>query len=112
MTGRAYTIFTDSTAAMTRVVSDGPGPGQEMAVRVIELAKRIANQGNIITIRRTPAHRGVEGNEKADQRAKEMESLPSLPATSRHFSLAFLRRRATERATRSWREDIEATNSG
>ena len=31
-TGRTYTIFTDSTAAMTRITSDAPGPGQEMAV--------------------------------------------------------------------------------
>lgn len=31
-TGTSYTIFTDSTAAMTRAVSDAPGPGQEAAV--------------------------------------------------------------------------------
>ena len=30
--GREYTVFTDSTAAMTRIVSDSPGPGQEMAM--------------------------------------------------------------------------------
>ena len=45
-TGRAYTVFTDSTAAMRRVGSDAPGPSQEMAVHVIGLAQRIIDQGN------------------------------------------------------------------
>ena len=30
--GRRYTIFTDSRAAMTRVTSDAPGTGQEIAI--------------------------------------------------------------------------------
>ena len=41
-----------------------------------------------------------------------MASLPPLRATSSHFSLVFLRRRATERATQAWREDIETRSSG
>ena len=111
-TGRAYMIFTDSTTAMTRIASDAPGPGQEMAIRVIELAQRVVDQGNSITVRWASVHRGVEGNERVDQAAKEMASLPPPRATTRQFSLAFLRRRATERATRAWREDIETRNAG
>ena len=111
-TGRTCTIFTDSTAAITRAVSDAPGPGQEMAIQIIELAQRIVDQGNSIAIRWTPAHRGVEGNERADQTAKEMATLPPLRSTTRHYSLAFLRRRATERATRAWRSDIDKRNAG
>ena len=95
--GRAYTIFTDSTVAMMRIVSDAPGPGREMAIRVIELAQRVVDQGNSITVRWALVHRGVEGNERTDQAAEEMASLPPLRATTRRFSLAFLRRRATER---------------
>lgn len=37
-TGTSYTIFTDSTAAMTKATSDPPGPGQKMAIRIIESA--------------------------------------------------------------------------
>ena len=111
-TGRVYTIFTDSVAAMRRTVGDAPGPGQEMAVRVIELARRVVDQGNFITVRWTPAHRGVEGNERADQAAKDAASLPPLRATRGHFSLSFLRWRATERATQAWRRDIKRGNSG
>ena len=66
MTGQTCTAFTDSRAAMIKIVGDAPGPGQEMAIRIIELARRIIDQGNYITIRWTPAHRGLEGNERAD----------------------------------------------
>lgn len=45
-------------------------------MQIIELAQRVVDQGNSITIRWTPAHRWVEGNERADQRAKEVA--PSL----------------------------------
>jgi hypothetical protein len=46
--GRAYTIFTDSTAAMRRITGDAPGPGQEMATRAIEIAERVV-------VRETPS---------------------------------------------------------
>ena len=94
-----------------RIAGDAPGPGQEMAIRIIELAQRIIDQGNSITIKWTPAHRGVEGNERADRAAKDAASLPPLRATRRHFSLAFLRRRTARRATQAWRRDIEERNA-
>lgn len=45
--GRNYTVFTNSTAAMTRAVNDTRGPGQEIALRRISLAflrRRAAEQ--------------------------------------------------------------------
>ena len=39
--GMRYTIFTDSVSAMTRVTNDAPGPGQQAAVRIIELAQQL-----------------------------------------------------------------------
>ena len=105
-------IFTDSTAAMRRIANDAPGPSQEMAIHIIELARRIIDQGNTISVRWTPAHRGVDGNERADPAAKDAAFLPPLRSMRRHFSLAFLRRRASERATQSWRADIEERNAG
>ena len=54
----------------------------------------------------------IEGNERADQAARDAASLPPLRVTRRQFSLAYLRRRATERTTRRWREDIEESNAG
>ena len=58
------------------MVSDALGLGQEMAIQIIELAQRVVDQGNSITIRWTPAHKGVEGNERAYQAAREAASLP------------------------------------
>ena len=75
------------------------------------MARRVTDQGNSITIRWIPAHRGVVGNEMADQAARDAASLPPLRGTSDRTSLAFLRRRVTERATRAWRKDIEERNS-
>ena len=103
--GRNYTIFTDSVAAMKRARGDAPGPGQEMAVRAIEIAERLVRQGNTVTIRWTPAHKGVEGNERADQVAKEAATFPPLRGTRGRFSLAFLKRRITDRTTTRWITD-------
>ena len=91
-----------------RCSRSGSGDGDT----IIRFAQRIVEQGNFITIRWTLAHRGVEGNEQADQRAKEAAALPPLRTTTRHHSLAFLRQRATERATDMWRGDIGSRNSG
>ena len=41
-----------------RAASDAPGPGQEMAIQIIELAQHVVEQGNSITVKWTPAHRG------------------------------------------------------
>ena len=97
---------------MRRIVGDAPGPGQEMAVRVTELAPRVIDNGNFITVRWTPEHKGVEGIERVDRAARDAASLPPLRATRGRFGLSFLRRRATERATRAWRMDIEERNHG
>lgn len=55
--GKTFTTFTDSRAAMERVTSDDPGPGQDMAIQTIDLAYRLVDQGNSVTVRWT-AHRG------------------------------------------------------
>ena len=44
--GKRYTIFTDSTAAMRRMMGDAPGLGQEMAIRAIEIANRLVQREN------------------------------------------------------------------
>ena len=103
--GRSYTIFTDSVAAMRRIREDAPGPGQEMAIRAIEVADRLVHEGNTVSIRWTPAHVGVEGNERADRAAKDAANLPPLRGTQGRLSLAFLNRRTTERIVDRWNTD-------
>lgn len=88
--------YTDSTAAMRRIMGDAPGPGQHMALRAIEIAERIVQRGESVTVRWTPAHRGIEGNERADQAAKEAATLSPMKGTRKMFSLAFLGRGVSE----------------
>ena len=67
----------------------------------------IIQKGNTITIRWTPAHVGVEGNERADRTAKDAATLPPLRGTRDRFSLAFQKRRITDEVTRGWIEDTK-----
>jgi ribonuclease HI len=66
------TIFTDAQAAIRRMASDEPGPGQKYALeaRAHIAVLRRAVPGITVEIRWCPAHEGVEGNEKADEWAK------------------------------------------
>jgi len=66
------TIFTDAQVAIRRMASDEPGPGQQYALEAREHIAALprAKPGIIIEIRWCPAHKGVEGNEKADEWAK------------------------------------------
>ena len=111
--GREYTIFVDSTSAITRVRDDARGPGQRFGVAAIEVETRLAAAGNRLTIRWVPAHAGAEGNEVADQYAKDAatgraprERLPG--GYAEETSLAHMTRVATEarsRATTEWITD-------
>jgi len=69
MAPKRVTIFTDAQAAIRRMASDESGMGQQYAL----LARRGiaalggARPGNIIEFRWCPAHKGIAGNEKADE---------------------------------------------
>ena len=63
-TGKDFAILSDSQAAMRRIQSDEPGPRQDMAAKIIELASKLYEQGNI-TAKWVPGHKGVTGNEIA-----------------------------------------------
>jgi len=71
-TPERVTIFTDAQAAIRRMASDVPGPSQQYALQARKhiAALRRAKPGIIIEIRWCPAHRGITGNEKADEWAK------------------------------------------
>ena len=65
--GIHFRIFTDSQAAMRRLIDDRPGPGQREAVRGILGAGRILQREADISIHWVPGHGGIAGNEIADQ---------------------------------------------
>ena len=103
---REYTIFVDSTSAITRVRDDARGPGQRFGVAAIEVETRPAAAGNRVTIRWVPAHAGAEGNEVADQYAKDAANGRApreelLGGYAEETSLAHMTRVATEARSRA-----------
>jgi len=71
-TPERVTIFTDAQAAIRRMASDEPGPGQQYALQARKhiATLRKARPGIVIEIRWCPTHKGIAGNEKADEWAK------------------------------------------
>jgi len=72
MAAERITIFTDAQAAIRRLASDEPGPGQQYALqaRMRVGVFRRARPGITIKIRWCPAHKGIAHNGKADEWAK------------------------------------------
>ena len=68
--GKNYTIFSDSMAAMNLLCTEQTGPGQALAKGIIHLEKVLNKRGCAGTIQWASAHREVEGNEIADSYAK------------------------------------------
>jgi ribonuclease HI len=94
------TIFTNAQAAIRRMASEEPGAGQKYAILA---RKHIAALGNArpditIEIRWCPAHKGVPGNEKADEWAKlAAESPDARGVEPLPRSLAHLKREISEK---------------
>jgi hypothetical protein len=65
-------VLTDAQAAIRRMQSDDPGPGQKYAIEARRwiAALRKSRPEIVIETRWCPANKGVEGNEKADEWAK------------------------------------------
>ena len=118
-------IFTDAQAAITRMTHDEPGPGQTYAIQARLAIAILRKQEPVIEIeiRWCPAHKGIPGDEAADEVADKWAKLAASEpddrgvewltladgtrATQRATSLAHLRRRATEKKwpeARPWYE--------
>ena len=106
-----YTIFTDSQAAAARIGHDQCGPAQALAMGTISFAHQLRDRGCTLTIRWTPAHKGVPGNEHADTLAKEAAENIRHAVDRRYLeeaSLSHLTRKTTEtrsRAVNDWIKD-------
>jgi len=62
-------VVTDSLATIKRIHSDEPGPGQVLALRMMNWTDALARKNIQVEYWCVPAHRGIEGNEEADQQA-------------------------------------------
>jgi len=85
-TPERVTIFTDAQAAIRRMASDEPGPGQQYALQAWKhiASLRRARPGIVIEIRRCPAHKRIAGNEKADKWAKTAAEEPKQKKNPHH----------------------------
>ena len=105
-TPERVTIFSDAQAAIRRMASDEPGPGQQYAIQARKHIATLRRARPVITIeiRWCPARKGIAGNEKADERAKEAAGRPG---THRRLlqSLANVKRAISEKKwveSRQW----------
>ena len=101
-------ISVDSTAAIGRIQSDAPGPGQHFAAAAIEVCTGILTRNNTVVVRWVPAHHDVLGNEMADKFAKaaaEGTAPDSLSAVADRLrwetSLSHMARVSTEERSRA-----------
>ena len=69
-TGQAYTVFSDSQAAVARIRHDDCGPAQALAGAVVETSYEPRQRGCSFSVRWAATHRGIEGNEHVDALAK------------------------------------------
>lgn len=103
----SFTASVDSTAAINRLRSGQPGPGQRFAIVAIEVAQRIRDRGGEVTIRWASPHAGAEGNETADRFAKVAAQGKGGTTTTTddrlqlEAGLAHLTRKATEKRTKA-----------
>jgi len=72
------TIFTNAQAAIWRMTSGDPGPGQKYAIEARKHIAELRRRGPEVSveIRWCPSHCGIEGNEKADEWAKQATEKP------------------------------------
>jgi ribonuclease HI len=99
-TPEKVTIFTDAQAAIRRMASEEPGPGQKYGIlaRKHIAVLRSVRPDITIEIRWSPAHKGIPGNEKANEWAKlaaenpDARGVEPLPR-----SLAYLKREISEK---------------
>jgi ribonuclease HI len=64
---RRVMVFTDTQANLQRIHSDGPGPGQALVLWAMNWESELLEKCLQVECRWVPAHKGVEGNEKAHQ---------------------------------------------
>ena len=113
MPASKVSIFMDAQVAMAKIRQDDDGPGQGLAREIRKLEKELSATTNL-EYNWVPGHEGIEGNEKADQMAKEGAEgdgdIYLYPATDTWsdeiVTLANLHRKTTERAAQVARQSV------
>ena len=113
ITPERVTICTDARAAIRRMASEEPGPSQRCALQARKhiATLRRARPGIVIEVRWCPAHKGVTGDEKADNWAKiaaeESDTPNAASQIARKLQAGNLREEVGGGATVGWRADFQ-----
>lgn len=103
---RRPTIFTDSAAAIRRIMIYMPGPEQDRPSRL----------STSVVARWLPGHEGIIANETTDLYARQVAEAGGVGGKSTagdsRVGLSFLGRGAAEKAARKWGEDIAQRSRG
>ena len=94
-------LFADNTASVTAITKETPGSSQQISQKFIETAITFLDENRRATIEVSwvPGHMGVEGNDRADEIAKEATDLePAVETTT----IAKLHRQLRERLKTEW----------
>lgn len=100
-------IFTDSKRLLDQVAKgDKGGIEANVFVTLLNLLREVAQAGIRLTIRWIPAHKGIIGNEKADQAARDMTIVGRVPTgkliVEKRKVIQVLDKVAVERARREY----------
>ena len=106
--GRVCTVFSDSQAAIVRVQHDRCGLAQALAKAAIAITDDLCGRDKTLTIRWTPSHEGVAGNEQADAMAKRAAEGREENAEPEYLRLSHLNRKAAEMRTEATAQWIRA----
>ena len=94
-------LFADKTASVTAITKETPRSSQETSQKFAETATTFLGEKRQATIEVSwvPGHMGIEGNDRADELAKEATDLkPAIETTT----IAKLHRQLRERLKTEW----------
>jgi ribonuclease HI len=94
-------LFADNTSAVEAITKGKPGPSQELSQKFVEMATTFLdeNRGARIEITWVPGHMGIEGNDRADELAKEATELEPITEIT---TIAKLHRQIHDRLKKEW----------
>ena len=109
---RKIWIFADNQAAVNRISNLKPAPGQDTALEIASISKQLHQLDSSLHIQWVPGHFDVEGNEQADQLAKEATQITTTQHTT--STISFLKRVCREAMKREWKTvwESKTTNRG
>jgi ribonuclease HI len=100
LTKRHIWIFTDNQAAIQRLNTFKPGPGQSTSLALSNISNNLHALKTTITVQWVPGHTDVPGNELADKLAKK--ATLEKPPTYYHTSLSYLKRVTRAAKMQEW----------